>query len=256
MILREPIGELEEGEVTYLSGYHNWKAGAPAYGTFGCAAMEIDDAAAAGQWVAAPCDDRQAQHAVVCCAPPTHDQFSCSAGVAADSDEWPLIPFYYHDDRNVDDLPNTEAEVAKGFRHRNAYFIGNAALSNLKLDAAELCLEDIALEGVRLCVPLYQRMLQTVSATAAYRSADHRAATPPMWVPGVRPVRRGVWRHGTVCIVSWNMEGHDVKVGKEGGEGEDGGKMETNIHTDSPLAQPFILHKSQRVLTGWLFEGT
>ena len=117
MILRAPYGQLVGAEVTYHPGYHNWKPGMPASGApRGCAAME----AASGQWVARACEGAVVRHAVVCCTPPTPDQFICSAGVAEGADEWPLVPFYYHDDPAADDIPNCEKTVAKGFRTRNA----------------------------------------------------------------------------------------------------------------------------------------
>ena len=150
MLGRTPAGTLKAGEVTYRPGFHNWKAGAPA-GTKGCASMEV----ASGRWVDSPCAEK---HAVVCCTPPTLDQFPCSQGIIDDSKDWPIVPFYYYDDKAANDIPDRIEDVAKGFRHRNAYFVGNAALSNMWLDEAELCLEDVA-ANKRLCALLYPRTL-------------------------------------------------------------------------------------------------
>ena len=34
----------------------------------------------------------------------------------------------------MDDIPNTEEEIAQGFENSNAYYVGNKALAKLVLD--------------------------------------------------------------------------------------------------------------------------
>jgi len=110
-----------------------------------------------GRWGAKACTTA---HAVVCCSLPPVDHFSCSRGVTEDSAEWPIVPFYYGDDNSVDDIPNTLEEIAEGFSNANAYFIGNKALSELKLNEAQLCLEDTAAKEKKLlCRTLNEGML-------------------------------------------------------------------------------------------------
>ena len=191
---REPIGALVEGEVTYFPGYHNWEGGAPSYGTRGCATLD----AASGRWAGRPCAE---EHAVVCCAPPADDQFSCSKGVTDDSKDWPLVPFYLHDDPRTDDVPKNVEDVGRGFRTDNAYFIGNAALSNLRLDEAELCLEDEAADK-RLCAPLYPLTLTLDADTE-----EHLATT--MGLNGTRVTAL----HKMVAILSGQIPAVVVRVG-------------------------------------------
>jgi len=45
----------------------------------------------------------------------------------------------YSDDRNVDDIPNSRAEIPAGFHHANAFYIGNDALDKLDIQEAEMC---------------------------------------------------------------------------------------------------------------------
>ena len=71
----------------------------------------------------------------------------------------PVIrPFYYFDDVEKDDLPNSDEAIARGFANSNAYYIGNQALSALHLEEAELCVEDLS-NGKQLCLPLLEHML-------------------------------------------------------------------------------------------------
>jgi len=45
----------------------------------------------------------------------------------------------YHDDRSVDDLPDSASTVAGGFANSNAFYIGNEQLANLDISAVEVC---------------------------------------------------------------------------------------------------------------------
>ena len=133
----------------FRRGFHAW-AEPPAHESGLCAWMGAGES---GRWGAGEC---AAPRAVVCCAPPPPPPaFECSRGVAEESSTWPLVPFYYRD-TPLDDIPNTEAEIAEGFSNSNAYFVGNAALAELDIDEAELCVEDLAAEK-KLCLPLDHR---------------------------------------------------------------------------------------------------
>ena len=150
---------LTRDDITYYRGFHAWNDGEPARtgnvpnSESGlCAWMD----AGSGNWSASSCD---ANHTIVCCTPPTPSTFECSENVVAESEEWPLVPFYYRDSTTMDDIPNSAAEIAKGFSNQNAYYIGNEALVELEIQEAQLCVEDLAAEK-RLCLPLEHRESQ------------------------------------------------------------------------------------------------
>ena len=145
-----------EGDVPYLPGYHNWASGLPTYGDGECAWMNN----VSGTWDSSPCNDPYHLQEVVCCASeatPSAESFSCSVGTIGEGIDWPLVPLFYRDDDAADDVPNSEVEVARGFANRNAYFVGNLALSELQIDRAELCVEDEA-TSKKLCLPLVDEL--------------------------------------------------------------------------------------------------
>ena len=198
-------GSLQPGDVPFHRGFHAW-AEPPPYESGLCAWMD----AASGNWSAGEC---ATPRAVVCCAPAppaaAAAAFECTRGVKDESSTWPLMPFYYRDTA-LDDIPNSEAEIAAGFANNNAYFVGNAALAELEIDEAELCVEDLAAEK-RLCLPLEHRDSELLY-DGGVREALQGSAKRQGSMPGVSQAGSVTSLHTLIAILSGQAVEPTVKV--------------------------------------------
>lgn len=66
-------------------------------------------------------------------------------------DEEGLVVFAVVDDDATDDIPDSPAAIAEGFRNANAHYIGNAALEKLEITSAKMCLERSKAGGDATC---------------------------------------------------------------------------------------------------------
>ena len=173
--------ELSAGSIPFYPGFHNWEdEGGPGHGAGECASFVV----ASGKWAAVPCAAAAAaappRRTVVCCKPPNGladlgIKDKCSPHAVKGSSNWPLVPFLYRDDLNMDDIPNTEEEIAQGFETSNAFFIGNTALSRLILDEVELCVEDTAAD-IQLCRTIEKAMLSAAGSAHQFSRLGQDAA--------------------------------------------------------------------------------
>jgi hypothetical protein len=60
----------------------------------------------------------------------------------------------YHDNRELDDIPDDRNEIQAGFRKESAFFIGNAALENMAITKAEVCIVAEAQSCATSCIDM------------------------------------------------------------------------------------------------------
>jgi hypothetical protein len=80
------------------------------------------------------------------------------------------------DDRSKDDYPNSEAEIGKGFKRENSFYIGNRKLADLdgKILKAEMCIGSSFEEGYKCeleCIPIEVKNAGRMSACLWLASA-------------------------------------------------------------------------------------
>ena len=80
---------------------------------------------------------------------------SCAGG------EKGLVVFAVVDDDVTDDIPDSPAAIAEGFRNANAHYIGNVALEELNITSAKMCLERSKAGGDARCAKTCVELLES-----------------------------------------------------------------------------------------------
>ena len=86
---------------------------------------------------------------------PEVSSLSCAGG------EKGLVVFAVVDDDVTDDIPDSPAAIAEGFRNANAHYIGNVALEELNITSAKMCLERSKAGGDARCAKTCVELLES-----------------------------------------------------------------------------------------------
>ena len=89
-------------------------------------------------------------------------------------DEEGRVVFAVVDDDATDDIPDSPAAIAEGFRNANARYIGNAALEKLEITSAKMCLERSKAGGDATCA----KTCATYASFAPFAFVSSPGTTP------------------------------------------------------------------------------